>query len=107
MDFRKIVKVNAIELKLESNGKGAFVTEEGGTRLAEMTIGISGNNLTVYHTEVSEQLRRAGVASQLLLAMVTYSRTHDLKVIALCPYVSAVPGYLESELACVVSRARQ
>ena len=81
--------MNEIELKLESYGKGAFVIEEAGERVAEMVIGISGNNLTVYHTEVSDKLKGQGVASKLLTAMVEYARLHQLKVIALCPYVSA------------------
>ncbi len=78
-----------IELKLENNGKGAFVLEEAGERLAEMAIGISGGNLTVYHTEVSDKLKGQGVASKLLATMVDYARQHKLKVIALCPYVLA------------------
>jgi len=65
------------------------VVEEGNERLAEMEIGISGSNLTVYHTEVSEKLKGKGVASQLLGTMVKYARGHQLKVIALCPYVLA------------------
>lgn len=81
--------MNAIELKLESNGKGAFVIEEGGERIAEMVISVSGNNLTVYHTEVSDKLKGQGVAAQLLSTMVNYAREHKLKVIPLCPYVSA------------------
>lgn len=78
-----------IELKLENNGKGAFVLDEAGERLAEMAIGISGGNLTVYHTEVSDKLKGQGVASKLLATMVDYARQHKLKVIALCPYVLA------------------
>lgn len=81
--------MNAIELKLESNGKGAFVIEEGGERIAEMVISVSGNNLTVYHTEVSDKLKGQGVAGQLLSTMVNYAREHNLKVIPLCPYVNA------------------
>jgi predicted GNAT family acetyltransferase len=81
--------MSEIELKLESNGKGAFVIEQGSERVAEMAIGISGDNLTVYHTEVSEQLKGQGIASKLLSTMVEYARTHKLKVITLCPYVSA------------------
>ncbi|HTE32986.1 MAG TPA: GNAT family N-acetyltransferase [Chryseolinea sp.] len=77
-----------IELKLESNGKGAFVIEEAGERIAEMVISISGNNLTVYHTEVSDKLKGQGVASKLLSTMVEYARNNKLKVIALCPYVT-------------------
>ena len=80
--------MKVIELKLEPNGKGAFVIEEGNERIAEMAIGISGKNLTVYHTEVSEKLKGQGIASKLLATMVDYARKHDLKVIALCPYVN-------------------
>jgi uncharacterized protein len=81
--------MNAIELKLESNGKGAFVIEESGKRIAEMAIGIAGGNLTVYHTQVSDELQGQGVAGKLLTTMVEYARQHNLKVIALCPYVNA------------------
>lgn len=81
--------MNEIELKLEPNGKGAFVIEESGERIAEMAIGISGNNMTVFHTEVSDKLKGQGVASKLLEKMVDYARDHKLQVIALCPYVSA------------------
>lgn len=78
-----------IQLKLEPDGKGAFVIEERGVTLAEMVIGIDQHNLTVYHTEVSERLKGQGVASKLLTAMVNYARLHQLKVIALCPFVKA------------------
>lgn len=81
--------MNAVELKLEPGRNGAFVIEEAGERVAEMVIGISGNNLTVYHTEVSEKLKGQGAAAKLLAAMVEYVRAHGLKVIALCPYVYA------------------
>jgi predicted GNAT family acetyltransferase len=81
--------MNEIQLKLNDNGRGAFVIEEGIERLAEMEIGIVGDNLTVFHTEVDDKLKGQGVASQLLAAMVAYARKNNKKVIALCPYVSA------------------
>jgi uncharacterized protein len=81
--------MSEIELKLESNGKGAFVIEEAGERIAEMAIGISGNNMTVFHTQVSDTLKGQGVAAKLLETMVSYARERNLKVIALCPYVNA------------------
>ena len=81
--------MNDIELKLDTNGKGAFVIAEGGNRIAEMAIGISGNNLTVFHTEVSDKLKGQGIAAKLLSTMVQYARDNNLKVIALCPYVNA------------------
>ena len=78
-----------IKLKLNDLGRGAFVLEGGSERLAEMDLGIAGNNLTVYHTEVSEKLKGKGVAAQLLSKMVEYAREHQLKVIPLCSYVQA------------------
>ena len=78
-----------IELKLNDNGRGAFVIEENKEQVAEMAIGISGPNLTVYHTEVSERLKGQGIASQLLTEMVGYARKNKLKVIPLCSYVHA------------------
>jgi predicted GNAT family acetyltransferase len=81
--------MNDIKLKLNDNGRGAFVIEEGDERLAEMEISISQGNLTVFHTEVSDKLQGKGIASQLLSEMVKYARDHQLKVIALCPFVSA------------------
>jgi predicted GNAT family acetyltransferase len=81
--------MNDIQLKLNDSKRGAFVIEDAGEKMAEMAIGISGDNLTVYHTEVSDQLKGQGVAAKLLSAMVDYARQHHLKVIALCPYVSA------------------
>jgi uncharacterized protein len=78
-----------IELKLDINKRGAFVIEEGEKRLAEMTMAISKQNLIVYHTQVSDELKGQGVASQLLETMVQYARENALKVVALCPYVRA------------------
>lgn len=81
--------MSEIKLELNDQGKGAFLIETGGERLAEMQIGIEGPNLTVYHTEVSPKLKGQGVGSQLLSTMVEYARSHQLKVIALCPFVNA------------------
>lgn len=80
---------NNIKLNLEENGKGSFLIEKDGQPLAEMVIGISGNNLTVYHTEVSGKLRGQGIAAQLVSEMVRYASEKDLKVIPLCAYVLA------------------
>ena len=77
-----------VQFKIENNGKGAFFVEEDGKRLAEMVVSISGSNLTVYHTEVSESLKGKGVSTQLLETMVKYVRDNNLKVIPLCPYVN-------------------
>ena len=81
--------MTGIELRLSENGRGAFVIEEAGEQLAEMAISIAGDNLTVYHTEVSDKLKGQGIGSQLLERMVNYARDNKLKVIPLCPFVHA------------------
>jgi len=82
-------RMNDIELKLNENRRGAFVIEDTGERLAEMEISIAGDNLMVYHTEVSDKLKGQGVGSKLLERMVDYARANKLKVIPLCPFVHA------------------
>ena len=81
--------MNDIGFKLHENGKGGFFVEENGERLAFMEVGVKDSNITVYHTEVSEQLKGQGVGTALLGALVAYARKNKLKVIALCPFVSA------------------
>ena len=78
-----------IQLKLNESGRGAFVIEKEGERLAEMEIGIQNGNLTVFHTEVADLLKGQGIASKLLSTMVSYARENNLKVTPLCPYVQA------------------
>lgn len=81
--------MHEIKLALNENGRGAFLIEEKGERLAEMAIAIAGDNLTVFHTHVNDSLQGQGIAAQLLSTMVAYARANHKKVIALCPYVSA------------------
>jgi uncharacterized protein len=81
--------MNDIQLKLNDQGRGAFIIEENNKRLAEMEISISGPNLTVFHTEVEDELKGKGVAAKMLAEMVRYVRENKLKVIPLCQYVHA------------------
>jgi predicted GNAT family acetyltransferase len=77
-----------VKFKLDESGKGAFYVEEDGKRVAEMVVSVLDNNLTVYHTEVTENLKGKGVSTLLLDTMVKYVRDNNLKVIPLCPYVN-------------------
>ena len=79
----------AVQLALNDQKKGSFYLEEGGERLGEMVVGISGNNLTAYHTEVAPKAEGKGYAKELLNAMVDYARKNHLHVIPLCPFVHA------------------
>ena len=76
-------------LQLNNLGQGAFVIIDGEEQLGEMVLSITGDELTVYHTEVSPKAEGKGLAKILLNAMVAYARENQLKVIALCPYVHA------------------
>ncbi|MES2731666.1 MAG: GNAT family N-acetyltransferase [Bacteroidota bacterium] len=80
--------MNDIQLKLNDEGQEAFVIEENGEQVAEMVIGLSGNNVVIYHTEVSEKLEGKGMAKELLMQAVAYAREQHKKIIPLCPFVS-------------------
>ncbi|MEO7767989.1 MAG: GNAT family N-acetyltransferase [Ferruginibacter sp.] len=78
------------EVLLELNEKdhGAFVIKAGSEKLAEMIVAVTGNVLTVFHTE-SYIAEPKGMGGLLLSAMVAYAREHHQKVAPLCPYVHA------------------
>ena len=78
-----------VKLKLDEKGHGHFFILDGEEQVAEMEISISGNDLTVYHTEVSSKAEGKGLAKKLLAAMADHARKNALKVIPLCPYVHA------------------
>jgi len=78
-----------VKLSLDEKQHGHFYINENDEQVAEMVIGISGNDLTVYHTEVLPKGEGKGLAKELLKTMVDYARKNNLKVIALCPYVFA------------------
>lgn len=78
-----------VKLNLDEKGYGHFFINENNEQIAEMQISVSGDDLTVYHTEVLPKAEGKGMAKKLLSAMVDYVRKNDFKVIALCPYVLA------------------
>ncbi len=78
-----------VTLHLDENGRGAFFIMDGSEQLGEMVIGISGKNLTVYHTEVATKGEGKGLAKRLLGAMVDHARKNSLKVVPFCPFVLA------------------
>ncbi len=81
--------MNEPELVLNEQGRGAFLLQENGEKLAEMVVAIDEENLFVYHTEVNPKAEGQGLAKLLLNNMVSYARAHHIKVIPLCPYVHA------------------
>jgi hypothetical protein len=86
---QKLNDMEGVQLKIDEKGYGHFYIAEGDEQLGEMEVSISGSNLTVYHTEVSEKAEGKGYAKMLLKEMVRHARMNDLKVIPLCPFVHA------------------
>ena len=76
-----------VQLQLNNSGSGIFYINDGVDQIAKMEVGITGKLLTVYHTEVAEKEEGKGLAKTLLAVMVDHARTHNLKVLPLCPYV--------------------
>jgi predicted GNAT family acetyltransferase len=78
-----------IKLELNTQKQGGFNLYDESGKAGEMVVTISGDKLTVYHTEVAKEASGKGYAKQLLDAMVAYVRGNKLSVIVLCPYVHA------------------
>lgn len=81
-----------MEVKFEeTESKGAFYIEEGGTRAATMTFSKAGGNILIIdHTEVADVLRGKNAGKQLVAAAVEHARTHQYKIIPLCPFAKSV-----------------
>lgn len=80
-------------LHRESDTKGAFVVEQNGRRLAEMTYVWAGKErIIIDHTEVSDELRGKGVGKQLVAAAVDFARQGSINILPLCPFAKSVFG---------------
>lgn len=59
--------------------------------LAEMVYTMpSRDKMIIEHTEVSEELKGQNVGYQLVKTAVEYARTHNIKIIPLCPFANSV-----------------
>jgi predicted GNAT family acetyltransferase len=73
------------------NSKGIFFVEQDGNILAEMVYTMpSADKMIIEHTEVSDELRGQNIGYQLVHTGVEYARTHNLKIIPLCPFANSV-----------------
>ena len=68
-----------------------FYVEQDGNVLAEMTYTMPAENkMIIDHTEVGDELRGKNVGYQLVHTAVEYARTHNIKIIPLCPFAKSV-----------------
>ncbi|WP_107948824.1 GNAT family N-acetyltransferase [Lysinibacillus parviboronicapiens] len=77
------------QLQHVTANKHAFVYEQQGKRLAEITWQQNGQVMVMDHTYVSDKLRGQGVAKKLLDRAADYARENDYKMEAVCSYVVA------------------
>ncbi|MGE7930573.1 GNAT family N-acetyltransferase [Lysinibacillus xylanilyticus] len=77
------------QLQQLAGNKLAFVYEQEGERLAEITWQQKGQVMVMDHTYVSDKLRGQGVAKKLLDHAAAYARQKGYKMEAVCSYVVA------------------
>ncbi len=71
--------------------KGMFYIEQDGKKVAEMIYTMpSPEKMIVEHTEVDEILKGKNIGKQLVHHMGEYARSHNIKVIPLCPFTKSV-----------------
>jgi len=71
--------------------KGMFYVGQDGAIVAELVYSKpSPDRMVIEHTEVDESLGGKGVGLQLVRTAVEYARTHQLKVVPLCPFAKSV-----------------
>ena len=71
-------------------GKGMFYVGQDGAILAEMVYSMAPNKMIIEHTEVDESLEGKGVGKQLVHTAVEYARTHNIKIVPLCPFAKSL-----------------
>jgi uncharacterized protein len=75
----------------KAGSKGMFFVDMDSHILAEMVYTMaSPQKMIIEHTEVGDELRGKNVGYQLVHTAVEYARTHDIKIIPLCPFAKSV-----------------
>jgi predicted GNAT family acetyltransferase len=70
--------------------KGMFYVGQDGAILAEMVYSMAPNKMIIEHTEVDDSLAGKGVGKQLVFTAVEYARSHNIKIVPLCPFAKSV-----------------
>lgn len=74
-----------------SDTKGEFAAIIDGSAKAKITYSKLGNiQIIADHTEVADELRGQNVGKKLVEHLVEFARSHNLRVIPLCPFAKSV-----------------
>ena len=71
----------------QDDSQGAFVHEQDGKVIAEITWALLGDVMVVDHTFVNDSLRGQGIAKQLLNQAASFARENNYKIEPVCSYV--------------------
>jgi predicted GNAT family acetyltransferase len=78
-------------LNKQVGNKGMFYVGQDGAIEAELVYHFtSEGKMVIEHTEVDDSLAGKGVARQLVETAVDYARTHNIKIIPICPYAKSL-----------------
>lgn len=75
------------EIILNEQGKGEVLLFSDEKKAGLMDIQVTGDTLTVFHTEVDAAYEGRGFAKLLLEKLVSYAREKHLKIVPLCAFV--------------------
>jgi uncharacterized protein len=74
----------------ESESKGAFFINEGGSKIAEMTYSKAGTDrIIIDHTEVGPAHRGKKLGDMMVLKAVEMARIKRINIVPLCPFARA------------------
>lgn len=81
-----------MEIKQINNDKnGAFIATIDGVEAGQMTYNWAGTDkIIIDHTEVGDAFGGKGVGKAILLAIVKYARSANIKIMPLCPFAKSV-----------------
>ncbi|WP_205945026.1 (4Fe-4S)-binding protein [Pedobacter psychrodurus] len=93
LSIEKTDKTNSIEMEqtkvvIDRSPYGEIQLFSDDVKAGKMDIAISGEKLTVFHTEVRSEFAGRGFAKLLLDKLVNYAEQNSLKIVPVCPYVN-------------------
>jgi len=81
-----------MEIKhVENESKGFFRATEDGVDAGKITYSWAGDKrIIVDHTEVDPAFSGRGVGKTILMEIVDFARSKDIKILPLCPFAKSV-----------------